>query len=313
MTEEPKECKCSICKRNKGATQGAMKPSKKHTPVPMMIRSIRIDQKRHRISNLGMIQEEEPPNRRTPENSSEKAKTYQREERGEDTEQQKQDKSLTGIREQGTPCPISFIPHITHYPLMHGSPSEDCQQRPICRNPSSSASSPTTVSGVDTTRTPCLPCTPPSSATVEAVPILSEAFQMTPPAPIPATTTSTDTRGACVIRQAHKEPSSASAERASSSEEPLADQDTSRHPDAAEDPQTSQPLNHDDTAVVVRLPQHPSYLVPSAGPVTRTCCSSPRPPNIILHAPCDLSLPWINQLTFHYTGVYRMHNEYRPV
>src|SRR6267142_682330 len=310
MTEEPKECKCSICKRNKGATQGAMKPSKKHTPVPMMIRSIRIDQKRHRISNLGMIQEEEPPNRRTPENSSEKAKTYQREERGEDTEQQKQDKSLTGIREQGTPCPISFIPHITHYPLMHGSPSEDCQQCPICRNPSSSASSLTTVSGVDTIRMPCLPCTPPSSATVEAVPILSETLWTTPSASIPATTTSTDTDRACVIRRAHEEPSSTSAKRASSSEILLADQDASWHLSAAEDPQTQEPLNHDETAIMVRLPQHPSYLVPCTGPVTHTCRSSPQPANIVLQAPCDLSLPWINQLTFHYTGVYRMHNEY---
>src|SRR6266850_2220722 len=148
---------------------------------------------------------------------------------------------------------------------------------------------------------------------MEAASILSEALRTTPPAPISATTTSTDTRGACVIRQAHEEPSSASAERASSSEETLADQDTSQHPDTAEDPQTLQPLNHNDTAIVVRLPQHPSYLVPCAGPVTHTCRSSPRPPNIILHAPCDLSLPWINQLTFHYAGVYRMHNEYRPV
>src|SRR6267142_3621011 len=141
-------------------------------------------------------------------------------------------------------------------------------------------------------------------------PILSEAFLTTPPAPIPTTTTSTDTRRACVIRQAHEEPSSTSAKRASSSEETLADQDTSRHPDAAEDLQTSQPLNHDDTAVMVRLPQHPSYLVPCAGPVTRTCRSSPQPQNIILHAPCDLSLPWINQLIFHYAGVYCMHNGY---
>jgi len=64
---------------------------------------------------------------------------------------------------------------------------------------------------------------------------------------------------------------------------------------------------------MVWLPPHPSYIVPCAEPVTRTCRSSPQPPNIILHAPCDLSLPWINQLTFHYAGTYHMHNEYRPV
>jgi len=180
-----------------------MKPSKKHTPAPMMIRSIRIDQKRHRTPILGAIQEEEPPNRGIPETGLEKttemAKSHQGEEGGQDTEQQKQDKRLTGTGEQGTACPISFIPHTTLYPHMHGSPSINHQQCFVCCNPSGSASSPTTVSGVDTTRTPSLPRTSPSSAAVEVVPILSEVLQTTPPAPIPATTTSTDTRGACVI------------------------------------------------------------------------------------------------------------------
>jgi len=85
------------------------------------------------------------------------------------------------------------------------------------------------------------------------------------------------------------------------------------HLPAAEDPQTQQPLKDDETSVIIWLPQCPSYLLPSTGPVTHTRCSSPHPSNIILQAPCDLSLPWINQLTFHYASVYLMHNEYRPV
>src|SRR6267142_1973623 len=144
-----------------------------------------------------------------------------------------------------------------------------------------------TVSRVDTSRTPCLPCASTSSTAVEAVPILSEAFWTTPPAPIPPTTTSTDTRGAWVIRQAHEEPSSTSELRASSSEVLLADQDASRHLSMAEDPQARQPLRHDKTAIVVWLPQHPSYLFPCTEPVTRTCHSFPQPQNIILRAPCD--------------------------
>jgi len=88
MTEEPEECECSICKRNKGAAQGATEPH-----VPMMIRSIRIDQKGHRTPILGAIQEEEPPNRGIPETGSEKtietAKSYQGEGRGQDAKQQK--------------------------------------------------------------------------------------------------------------------------------------------------------------------------------------------------------------------------------
>jgi len=123
-TEEQEECECSICKRNKGAAQGATEP---HPPVPTMIRSIRINQKRHRTPILGAIQEEEPPNREIPENGSEKAtemaKTYQGGGRGQSAEQQMQDKRLTGTGEQGTSRPLSFIRHTALYPLMHGSPS----------------------------------------------------------------------------------------------------------------------------------------------------------------------------------------------
>src|SRR6267142_732860 len=86
-TEEQEECECSICKRNKGAAQGATEP---HPPAPTTIRSIRIDQKRHRTLILGTIQEEEPPNRGIPEDGSEKttemAKTYQKGEKGQSAE-----------------------------------------------------------------------------------------------------------------------------------------------------------------------------------------------------------------------------------
>jgi len=86
MIEEPEECECSICKRNKGAVQGAEEPPKTHMPAPMMIRSIRINQKRHRMSTLGVIQEKEPPNRGIPETGSEKTtetmESYPGEERG---------------------------------------------------------------------------------------------------------------------------------------------------------------------------------------------------------------------------------------
>jgi len=84
MTEEPEECECSICKRNKQAVQGVKELLKAHTPVPMMIRSIRIDQKRHRISTLGTIQEEERPNRRTSETGTEKTTETSKSNKGEE-------------------------------------------------------------------------------------------------------------------------------------------------------------------------------------------------------------------------------------
>jgi len=54
-------------------------------------------------------------------------KSHQGEERGQNTEQQKQDKRLTGTGEQGTSHPIPFVPHTTHHPHMHGSPCAGCQ------------------------------------------------------------------------------------------------------------------------------------------------------------------------------------------
>src|SRR6267142_2495354 len=124
-TEEPEECKCSICKRNKGAVQEAIDPLRTHIPTPMTIRSIRIDQKRHRISTLGTIQEEERPNRRTPETGTEEttkvSKSYQGEEGGRKAELQKRDKRQTRTGEQEASHPIHLAPLIAHHPLMHGS------------------------------------------------------------------------------------------------------------------------------------------------------------------------------------------------
>jgi len=79
------------------------------------------------MMTLGTIQEEEPPNRGIPgtglEKSTETAKYYQEGERGQEADQQRQDKRLAGTGEQGTFHPISFIPHIAHCPHMHGSPN----------------------------------------------------------------------------------------------------------------------------------------------------------------------------------------------
>src|SRR6266850_246593 len=49
-SEDPEECECSICKRNKGMKQGTLET---HMPVPVAIRSIRITQERHKILTIG--------------------------------------------------------------------------------------------------------------------------------------------------------------------------------------------------------------------------------------------------------------------
>ena len=155
------------------------------------------------MTSTGITREDGQPNRRTLGSGTKKAiervESYQGGERGQNNEQQKQDKRLTETGEQGTSCPSSFTPQKAYHPHMHGPSYTDRQQCIICHDTSGSAGSPMTVSGVDTAGMPRLPHTPSGSATVEVVPILSEALQTTPPAPIPPITTSTDTSGACVI------------------------------------------------------------------------------------------------------------------
>ena len=67
--------------------------------------------------------------------------------------------------------------------------------------------------------------------------------------------------------------------------------------------------------IVVRLPQHTltSYEHVFAHlPLLRTCHSTPRPHNIILQAPCDLSIPWAMELTVCSQDTRRGLTEYQP-
>ena len=64
---------------------------------------------------------------------------------------------------------------------------------------------------------------------------------------------------------------------------------------------TKNPLVDEGTSpVIVCLPRHTltSYKHTFTHlPLLRTCHSTPRPHNIILQAPCDLSIPWAMELT----------------
>ena len=67
--------------------------------------------------------------------------------------------------------------------------------------------------------------------------------------------------------------------------------------------------------IVVRLPHHTltSYEHAFAHlPLLRTCHSTPQPRNIILQAPCDLSIPWAIELTIRDQDTRRELVEYQP-
>ena len=67
--------------------------------------------------------------------------------------------------------------------------------------------------------------------------------------------------------------------------------------------------------IVVRLPQHTltSYEHAFAHlPLLHTCHSTLRPHNIILQAPCDLSIPWAMELTVCSRDTHHGLAEYQP-
>ena len=67
--------------------------------------------------------------------------------------------------------------------------------------------------------------------------------------------------------------------------------------------------------IVVRLPHHTltSYEHSFAHlPLLHTCHSTPQPHNIILQAPCDLSIPWAMELTVCSQDTHHRLAEYQP-
>ena len=97
---------------------------------------------------------------------------------------------------------------------------------------------------------------------------------------------------------------------------PPSDQEASQRQSVVFKAQTKNPLV-DEWAlpIIVRLPQHTltSYEHAFAHlPLLRTCHSTPQPHNIILQAPCDLSIPWAMELTVCSQDTHRGLMEYQP-
>ena len=79
---------------------------------------------------------------------------------------------------------------------------------------------------------------------------------------------------------------------------------------------TKNPLADKGTSpIIIRLPRHTltSYEHIFAHlPLLRTCHSTPCPHNVILQAPCNLSIPWAMELTVHSQDTCRGLAEYQP-
>jgi len=159
------------------------------------------------------------------------------------------------------------------------------------------------VEPVGATRLPCQPC---SRATVVNAAICGEDFRPAPTAAIPPSGDST--RGAGPSLESDQPPPDTWEEEADASGAPPPSQEASQRQSTVFEARTKDPLTDEETHLItVHLP-HPSstsherraaHLPHLEYPLIRICPSTPWPHNVILQAPCDLSIPWAMELRIY--------------
>src|SRR6267142_674678 len=164
-----------------------------------------------------------------------------------------------------------------------------------------------------------LPRQPRLRATVAIAPLCGEDFQTTPTTAVPPSGDSTWGTGPSL--ESDQPPPDTWEEEADASGAPPPSQKASQHQPAVFEARTKNPLTDEETCLaVVRLP-HPSptsyerraaHLPHLEYPLICVCPSTPRPHNVILQAPCDLSIPWATELTIHNQDTGCGPPEYQP-
>src|SRR6267142_1751316 len=171
------------------------------------------------------------------------------------------------------------------------------------------------MESIGTTR---IPCQPRSRATVANAAICGEDLRPAPTAAVPPS--GDPTRGTGPSLEPDQPPPNAWKEEADAPGALPSNQEASQHQPAVFEACTKNPLTDEETCLaVVRLP-HPSltsherraaHLPHLEYPLIRVCHSIPRPCNIILQAPCDLSIPWAMELRIRDLP-HRGFTEYQP-
>src|SRR6267142_1953046 len=166
--------------------------------------------------------------------------------------------------------------------------------------------SPTDIPRVEPVGATCLPRQPRSGTTVAIAPLRGEDFRPTPTAAVPPSGDST--RGAGPSLEPNQPPSDTWKEEADASGAPPLSQEVIQHQPAVFEAHTKNPLTDEETClVVVHLPCPSStsheccatHLPHLEYPLIHVCPSTPWPHNVILQAPCDLSIPWATELRIY--------------
>ena len=199
---------------------------------------------------------------------------------------------------------------------MHGIPPSHCQRHSVGCNLMHAPSLPSDVPPVEPTGASLFPRQSRPAATVATTALHGQ--DLWPPlAAAPRLTTASAWAADLSLepdQSLPKTPEEALLVDASGT--PPSGQEASLHQSMVFETRTKNPLV-DEWAlpIVVHLPQHTLTSYEHTFdhlPLLRTCHSTPQPHNIILQAPCDLSIPWAMELTVRSQDTRRGLVEYQP-
>src|SRR6267142_2746112 len=186
---------------------------------------------------------------------------------------------------------------------MHGFLHTHRQRCSVGRDTMRPSGLPSDIPQVEPTGTPHLPCQPRSATTVATVPLCGEDLW---PALTAATSSSNGSlRGTDPTLEPNQSSPDTREKEANVPGAPPFNPEASQHQPAVLEARTKDPLVDEETSlVIIRLPlrlftsheRHAAHLPHLEYPLIRMCHSIPRPRNVILQAPCNLSIPWVMEL-----------------
>jgi hypothetical protein len=199
---------------------------------------------------------------------------------------------------------------------MHGIPPSHCQRHSVGRNLVHAPGLPSDVPPVKLAGASLFPCQPCPAAAVATTALHGQ--DLWPPLAAAPHLTTASAWAADPSLEPNQSLSKTPEEAllADASGMPSLDPEGSQCQSAVFEAQTKNPLVDEGTfPVIICLPHHTltSYEHAFAHlPLLCTCHSTPRPHNIILQAPCNLSIPWAMELTVHSQDTHCRLTEYQP-
>ena len=203
---------------------------------------------------------------------------------------------------------------------MHGFPSSHRQRRSVGRDSMRPSRLSSDIPPVDPTGTPHFPHQPRSSATVASAALHGQNLWPAPTPPPHSTTNSS--WGTDSPLESGQLPPDAPEEAllAHTPGVPPPGQKASERQSEVFETRTKIPLTYEEASLIIQLPHYtptfykhvPAHLPALKYPLVSICPSAPHPHNVILQAPCNLSIPWSLELRITNQDTRHGPLEYQP-